>query len=434
MQPTERSRHASEWHRIRTRRGMKAHTYLASRPLALALALSACGAPGWEAGRGVLADSRAVAAALGDPAPDVEVALADLPAIEPPHHMRPCCAFGMDLEVDFAGMHVPLFQVGNVIAVDQLGSHAYALTDGAMEVEGNGLLYSCRGGWIDTAHVRENADNVLFLALRIAAGLGSETTIVIPGHGATTTIVVAPIPAAVIEREGALAVAGVLAAWTAYRISIWHEVATWYGYEMIGGFSEKPSAFSPEDLYSNALGIRLALAILAEHRFRTDEEYGLAFSTFLEEALRRIEVQPVETSRAVMDALDGRWWDSSRRLPDNMLVTRRAFPRDDERVVPWRAEDAFVENAAPAALESACRGARTRSLSVPTGIGHLHARDVVSIVWTPEGWAEATLPSADADHGIVEEQELDGLVVAVHAALEAELGAGFDQPSPRATP
>lgn len=397
-----------------------------------ALALAACGAPGWEAGRGILADARAVATALGDPAPDREIRASELPrAIEPPHHMRPCCAFGMDLEVDFAGMAVPFFQVGNILDVDALATHAYGITDGAPEVEGNGLLYTCRGGWIDTAHVRENADTALFIALRIAAGLPNETTIEIPGHGAAATIVVGPVPPGVIEREGLLAVAGALAAWTTFRISIWHEVSTWYGYQSVSGFSEQPSTFSPEDLYSNALGIRLALALLAEHHFATDEDYDRAFTAYFEEALARIEVQPIETSRAVMGALDGRWWDSNVRLPDNMLVRRRAFPRDDDRVLPWRAEDAFAEDEVPEVLATACRGAHTRSLSIPHGVGHLRAQDLVSIVWVPEGWAEHTLPHGDADHGIVEERSLDVLVADVHAALEAALGPGFDSPRPR---
>jgi hypothetical protein len=114
-----------------------------------------------------------VAAALGDPLPDTRTVLADLLRFEAPHHARSCCAFGMDLEVDFAGMEVPLFEVGNVIAVEAVAVHAYDVPDGTLEPETNGLIYTCRGGWIDTAHVRENADTFLYVALRAADSSGT---------------------------------------------------------------------------------------------------------------------------------------------------------------------------------------------------------------------------------------------------------------------
>jgi Protein of unknown function (DUF4056) len=37
----------------------------------------------------------------------------------------------------------------------------------------------------------------------------------------------------------------------------WHEIAIWYGWANVPMFSERPSAFSPEDMYSNLLGIRI---------------------------------------------------------------------------------------------------------------------------------------------------------------------------------
>lgn len=397
----------------------------------VALVGGGCASAGWLAGGGVLADPRSVAAALGDPRPDARLPLGDLPRLEPPHHPRMCCALGMDLEVELAGIEIPLVHIGSVIGLDALGAHTYDLPDGALDAEGNGLLYTCRGGWIDSAHVRENADTVLFLALRMASTLETGTTIEIPGHGAATTIVVAPVPEHLIAREGPIAIAGALAAWTTYRMSIWHEISTGYGYEMVGGFSERPSSFSPEDLYSNALGIRLGLAVLDERGFGTDEEYDRLVAAYIEEALGLLEVQPLEVSRAIMASLDGLWWDSSRRLPDNLLVTRRAFPGDAEHVRPWRAEDAFAVGDVPAVLATSCGGARTRPLAVPTGIGRLSAPDVVSIRWAPESWAERTLPFADPEHPVVDERDLERLAADVRALLERELGAGFDAPGPR---
>ncbi len=291
---------------------------LAGWLIGVALASASCGGSGWGARSAFFADPARVAAALGDPPPGTARDDLELPVLPLPAHTRNCCLFGMDLRVDFAGMHVPFFELGNVIDVDELGAHAYATPAGAADVEGNGLVYTCRGGWIDTAHVREQADQVVFLALAIAHTLESGSVTRIPGHGAATTIVVAGVPPALIEREGRLDAAMALAAWAAFRISIWHELATWFGYQTVSGFSEQPSAFSPEDLYSNALGIRLGLAVLAEHDFRSDADYDLAIEAFLIEGLRRLGAIPRSDAREVMTALDGRWWDSARRVPDDL--------------------------------------------------------------------------------------------------------------------
>ena len=404
----------------------------AAATLIAAAMTSGCAGAGWQLGGGILAGPRAVAAALGDLRPNARIPLDELPRMDPPHHPRMCCAFGMDLEVDFAGLEIPFFQLGNVVGVAELGPHAYELPTGALDGEGNGLLYTCRGGWIDTAHVRELADNVLFLAMHMASRLGTGTTIEIPGHGGLTTIRVAPIPDAEIARDGALVIAAALAAWTAYRISIWHEVSSWYGNEMVAGFSERPSAFSLEDLYSNALGVRLGIAILEERGFASDTQYDLTIEAFLRAALERLEVQSRETSRSIMTSLDGTWWDSSRRLPDNLLVRRRAFPGEMDRVLPWRAEAAFDHAHLPVVLRAACGGAATRWLVVPTEVGRHAVRDLVRITWIPEAWAQESLPRGASGEREVDERQLEVLVDAVHEALALALGPGFDQPGPLA--
>ncbi len=35
-----------------------------------------------------------------------------------------------------------------------------------------------------------------------------------------------------------------------WRVTLWHEIATWFGYQSVSGFSERPSTFSIEDRYS----------------------------------------------------------------------------------------------------------------------------------------------------------------------------------------
>lgn len=379
------------------------------------------------------ADARAVALALGDPPPRAVEWVSDVPTLDPPHHARPCCAFGMDLHVDFAGLQVPFFEVGNVIDPTEITTHVYAIPDVMPEPETNGLVYTCRGGWVDTAHVHENVDDTVYFAMSIAPHLLEGTTVELPGLGGTTTVVVDPVPAELVEREGAITLAGEIAAWITWRISIWHEVATWFGYQSVPGFSEQPSAFSIEDLYSNALGIHLGLALLDVHGYQSRESYERLEVAYVRAALDRLEVQPREVSRAVMGLLDGSWWDSTRRLPDNHLVMRRHFPDGEEWIRPWRAEDALAAGDTSSLIAGACRGASARPLSLVTRIGHQAPRDLVHVSWAPESWAEGRFPF-EGETRVVTESQLDDLVERTRALLEQDLGAGFDQPGPRPAP
>ena len=54
-----------------------------------------------------------------------------------------------------------------------------------------------------------------------------------------------------------------LAIWAGYQLSLWHEIATWYGWASFEAFPERASAFSPEDLYSNLLGAKLVGPIIS---------------------------------------------------------------------------------------------------------------------------------------------------------------------------
>ena len=390
-----------------------------------------CSGATWTAGPSVRADPRRVALALGDQPPHITLALSDLPQLVVPHHPRMCCAFGMDMHVDLGALEVPFFEVGNVIGEDELHEHIYDLPTGALDSEVNGLIYTCRGGWIDTSHVRENADNVLYLALTIAPHLATGMTLEIPGFGAPTRLIIDPVPARVLARETPLSVATAFAGWIAYRVGIWHEVMTWYGYEMVAGFSEQPSAFSPEDLYSNLLGIRLAMAALDERAFGGSDDYNEAIAAYIDAALDRLEAQPRILGRGIMTGLDGAWWDSTRRLPDNLLVQHRRFPSRGETLAPWRAEDVETAPAMAvlrATLAEGCGETRTSTLAIPGDVGRISARNFAHLSWVPEGWADSTFPFREGAGRRVDEADLDGLVEQAHAAMELVFGAGFDRP------
>jgi hypothetical protein len=258
--------------------------------------------------------------------------------------LRPCCAFGADLGAKVGPIPVPLYRIGNVLSPEDVGPHTY--DSGMLRIrrseleaillnnENNGLIYTCRGGVIDTAHVRDYADWGLFLGAAYARALEVGTIIDLPREGGSRRIVFQPGPQEAIDRSGRIRVSSVAAEWITFQLSIWHEIATWFGWASVPGFSEKASAFSPEDLYSNVMGIKLARTIAHRRSGRDENIYNASVTQWLEQAIDYLGPVPEDVARDALAAVDGIWWDSGTRLPDPRLVLRRSFEYEDP-VMPW---------------------------------------------------------------------------------------------------
>ena len=292
--------------------------------LLIGVGVLACQHQQWDVASKLRAPDVDVAAALGDTTSEnSQWVVSDIPEIPYPRALRPCCAFGADLEVAVGSVPVPGVELGNLLGPEDLGPHRYdngalsvqrADPRGIVGLERNGLIYTCRGGFIDLAHVRDNADNTLAIAAAVARTLEETgTTIELPPQGAAMRIRVRPVPTEAIAKHGRMRLAVSLAQWLAYEISIWHEIATFYGYTAIAAWPERISAFSPEDLYSNELGIRIAGGVILAKEARSDLEYGLGLDAWLERTLQRLEAVPLEDSRAAMQAVDGAWWPLAAR-------------------------------------------------------------------------------------------------------------------------
>jgi hypothetical protein len=280
-------------------------------------------------------------------------------AFSRPSHLRPCCAFGHSLRVEVAELPVPIFEVQNVVAPDGAGRHTYdgglismrnPAQRGFVSPENNGLLYTCRGGFLDIAHVRDYADWTAFLALRLDAMLESGALADLGDEAASRIVYVEAFSEREIASLGRRRIALELARWLAYQVSVWHEVATWYGYAALDLFPERASAFSPEDLYSNLTGIELAAEVLSDDTVTSEEAFNRAMDRALETRLEQLGALPPELTVAAASAVDGRWWNSRARVPDMALVLRRNFDLGP-RVSPWQIPDGVR----PAALEAACR-------------------------------------------------------------------------------
>lgn len=257
--------------------------------------------------------------------------------LEAPESLRPCCAFGYDLHVRAVGVPVPFYQIGNVLTVDTLGKHHY--NDSALGAvkniaglseEKNGLIYSHRGGFIDIAHVRDTADNTFYLFTRIYPHLGREWRLFYSEELGVRRIQLKAFSPPV-SSAGRYTLAAWLAGHLAFELAQWHEVAQWYGFQSVAGFSEEISAFSPEDLYSNLLGARLAINVILEGNAGSKEEYNAAMEKALRSTLIRLEaVSEAETERQFHD-VDGDWWNSKRRVPDKFLVLNRNYDLSETR-------------------------------------------------------------------------------------------------------
>ena len=252
----------------------------------------------------------AVAVALGARTGHADTAAPSERAPRP----RTCCAFASNLPLHLGSAHVPLRQ-GIVTSAQALGPHSYE--GDAASRETNGILFTRRGGFIDTGHMREWADLTAHLIVQLRPLLSrGEGSLRLPPRDAEIRVrVTSPVP------EPALASTSVLLARRiAFQISIWVEITQHYGHNVMRGAEEYFSSFTPEDLYSNLLGTELGTAAL-----ESSMPYDLAFDTLLANRLREMEVTSSSEARRVLAALAGRWWRSGVPWPVPEIAIAHAF-------------------------------------------------------------------------------------------------------------
>jgi hypothetical protein len=401
---------------------------------ALACASLACRTPQWAVAPKLRAPDEDVAAALGATSHENAALIegADVPEIAYPRKLRPCCAFGTDLKVEVGVVPVPGVELGNLVDPAEIGPHRYdngflslqrGDPRGAVDLEHNGLVYTCRGGFIDLAHVRDNADNTLSLATSLARTLETGSLIELPPQGAAIRVRVRPISAAAVARYGRRTLSVALAQWLAFQASIWHEIATYYGYASLASWPEKVSAFSPEDLYSNALGTRIAAGVILSKGARSNVEYGLTMDAWIARTLERLDAVPLADSEAAMQSVDGRWWDSGKRIPDWTLVARRSFDFGP-LLHPWRVEDAGV--ATPAACLDT---APPLVLRVHDGFSGVPFRDHASVEFEiGDALVAAGFPLPRPGSRLVTQDDFEAIVAHIRSETEQALGAGAGAP------
>lgn len=368
----------------------------------------------------------------------------EIPDVAEPTRLRPCCVFGNDVAVSVGSIPVPGYEVRNVLGVDDLGTHTY--NNGTLSLqrpeegrgivtdEASGILYTCRGGFIDIAHVRDNADRTFYLAARIARLPATGGTIPLVDEGGERRAVVRPLDPNLVRKYGIREVIIGVAEFLDFQASIWHEIATWYRWSSTA-FSEQPSAFSPEDLYSNLLGLKIAGEIVRRHAGTTEEDYDRNVTAILRDALTKLGALPADGSRFAFQYVDGIWWDSTKRVPDNQLVRHRNFDVGP-KIYPWKLVDAQSSTSLIAKgeeYEKVCGGDWTPlGLEVPEALHGVPYRQMATLEIRPDEILLENGFKAPKTGSTVTQEDFPALIDAIARECEAELGPGAGKPAARA--
>ena len=367
----------------------------------------------------------------------------EIPNVPEPTSLRPCCIFGNDIGARVGSIPVPGYEIHYVLEVDSLGTHQFnrgpaalraGLDGGILSDEQSGILYTCRGGFIDIAHVRDNADRTIYLASQLARIAATGGTIPIISEGARRRIIVKPLDRELVRTYGVREVVTSLAEWLDHQAGIWHEIATWYGWSSTP-FSERPSAFSPEDIYSNVVGARIAGTVIRRHTRASELAYNRAVTALLKDAMTKLGPLPQAATRRAFEYVDGIWWDSTKRVPDNLLVRHRNFSIGPE-LTPWTIPDAGSFSTLPAAREEFdryCQGDwRPLRLSVPDRLGNVPFRAMATLEIEPEErLIRAGFPVLRSHSTMVTQEDFPQVIAAIERAADAELGPGAGRPAAR---
>ena len=305
------------------------------------LLISACSNSDWQSR--AYPSEVAIASAL-DATPDSALlnafSIEDFPLARLPEAVRPCCAFGNAQKVKIGSVQVPFFRYANTLDANKIGPHSYEAgtfsfakgsPNGQRGSENNGQIYTLRGGFIDLAHVRDTADNAIALFYRIHPQLGQAIKIQLPSEIGPRFINIDAIDVSELNPRQQSELAASIAVRLAYFMAEAHEIAQWNGYRSWAPWSEEVSAYSPEDIYSNMLGAKIALALLNNNLTMTRELYNQHMSTWLDASMNWLEPVSRQQTNALFDITDGIWWDSEQAMPSKFMLLKRHYLLGDQQ-------------------------------------------------------------------------------------------------------
>ena len=243
-------------------------------------------------------------------------------SIPPPRIIRTCCGFGAEIGV----VAVPFFKKTDITSIDKMGSHKF-MGGGSEE---NGIIYTRRGGFIDLGHLRDCADWTAYLYNLIKTSQTDSKFIKMElrNEGGEKSLEL-NIPANLSEEQ-IIELAGRIA----YDLSLWHEISTWFGARYVPLVPEKFSSFSPEDMYSNLLGVHMGMRAI-KNNLSYDEAMTEELSNMLD-TLQAVKTE-AETFNA-MKSVNNVWYRNDKRYPSNEITLRRYLDLEVD-LIPWLIPD-----------------------------------------------------------------------------------------------
>jgi hypothetical protein len=260
----------------------------------------------------------------------------DNPKVHPPRTIRVCCFFGSKMGIAV----LPFVKLTAVTSIDKIGAHHYL----GRFSENNGIMYTRLGGFVDMGHMRDQADWTAYLyALMQQEKYLSCINLDLGYEGGEKKLSIS-IPSGLTDNDLVL-----LAGRIAYDISIWHEIATWFGVSSVPLVSEQFSSFSVEDGYSNLLGVFLGMEAV-----KSRLPYEEAMTLLVYEKLEKLGVVSTEAETIqAMEAVRNIWWTRDALMPSNEVMIARQTTTYDSifpRLIP---KDALVvENRQPLIIPS----------------------------------------------------------------------------------
>ncbi len=215
---------------------------------------------------------------------------------------RPCCSFGQDISGKILGL-------SKVIGPESLGAHHYARLN--KQNDNVGITYTCRAGFIDVSHLRDNADWSAHIRTNILNWLGKGIEVDARNEGGTKRRYVS-FPVVSSEDLASLTPLDLdhLSVAIAFKFALMHEIVSSFKIAVSAPatlvVNERGSAFSLEDAYSNLQGNWLGVAAL-----RSGRPYNEEMTRLLSERLELLEAQSEVITQQAFNHVRNDWWVKS---------------------------------------------------------------------------------------------------------------------------
>lgn len=225
---------------------------------------------------------------------------------KPGRVIRTCCSFGSEVQF-FA---IPGIKLTEITSLEKIGAHHY-LGDTS---EGNGIIYTRRGGFIDMGHLRDQIDWMSYIYNQMRQSRKEGSLSLELGYEGGGKILNVNLSNELSDSDLIL-----LSGKIAYDLSVWHEIATWFGASTIPFIPERYSSFSIEDAYSNLLGVTIGIKAI-----ESDLPYEEAVTKLIAQTLGDLSAVTDESETFMaMDAVRNIWWTREKRLPSGKILLQR---------------------------------------------------------------------------------------------------------------